>query len=87
MGADTFGGAGGVLGGAGDQHKAGIRQGRTSSFLKKRSKKLLLWRLHHLTRWCSALRGAERVNVFWFLFSKKNAFLALVGGLKPTLQE
>jgi hypothetical protein len=43
--------------------------------LKKRSKKLLLPRLHHQTADCVGLRGAKQVKVFWFFFSKKNTFL------------
>ncbi len=48
-----------------------------SSFLKKRSKRLLFLRprkhpVHDLDRW-----SAGRIKVFWFFFSKKNAFLPL----------
>jgi hypothetical protein len=43
-----------------------------SSFLKKRSKKLLLLRCHHLALGIVTLRGAKQIKVFWFFFSKKN---------------
>jgi len=47
---------------------------RKASFLKKRSKKLLLPRLHHLTWPGFSLRGTKGAKVFWFFFSKKNTF-------------
>jgi hypothetical protein len=52
-----------------------LKEGRKTSFLKKRSKKLLLLRARHLPYRCSTLRGTERAKVFWFFFPKKNAFL------------
>jgi len=50
---------------------SGEGEQESSSFLKKRTKKLLLcW----LTRPATLLRTVER-KVFWFFFSKKNCFL------------
>jgi hypothetical protein len=45
---------------------------KTSSFLKKRSKKLLLLRCSDRARVGVNLRGAKPTKVFWFFFSKKN---------------
>jgi hypothetical protein len=42
------------------------------SFLKKRTKKLLI----DLVRACRDRRVSQRTKVFWFFFSKKNCFLA-----------
>jgi hypothetical protein len=43
-----------------------------SYFLKKRSKKLLLLRSHHMTHRPATSRGSKGAKVFWFFFSKKN---------------
>jgi len=53
-----------------------LTQGR-ASFLKKRSKKLLLLRRLHLTRPSTSSHGYQRAKVFWFFFSKKNLLLIL----------
>jgi len=47
----------------------GKKEGRTS-FLKKRSKKLLIMGT------CQTQRARKSPKVFWFFFSKKNRFLA-----------
>jgi len=50
------------------------KKGR-SSFLKKRSKKLLLLRWSNLAHRCLYVRVRPRAKVFWFFFSKKNTLL------------
>jgi hypothetical protein len=58
--------------GGGDHGK---KKGRTS-FLKKRSKKLLLFTTPDKRSPRAVLSGAQ-AKVFWFFFSKKNCFLTL----------
>jgi hypothetical protein len=56
-----------------------------TSFLKKRSKKLVL-----IWAWGVQTSGAKVTKVFWFFFSKKNGFGALAdpvpGSAKPRLR-
>jgi dipeptidyl-peptidase-4 len=50
------------------------------SFLKKRSKKHLLSRLHRLAHSYLPLRVSQQTQVFWFFFSKNNiVFFSLLG--------
>jgi hypothetical protein len=59
------------------------RQGQegSSSFLKKRTKKLLLISRRAEFEW---RRGTQQTKVFWFFFSKKNCFLCLLlAGVLP----
>jgi hypothetical protein len=58
-----------------NEAKASMQEG-SSSFLKKRTKKLLL----SSVRCGRAHRVTNIVKVFWFFFSKKNCFLC---GLYP----
>jgi hypothetical protein len=52
------------------------------SFLKKRTKKLLLPRRHHLACAASPCAEPNEQKVFWFFFSKKNAFVLIWPGRK-----
>jgi hypothetical protein len=52
----------------------GWKKGRPS-FLKKRSKKLLLSRPLHLAQSCPTQPGSKTTKVFRFFFSKKNMLL------------
>jgi hypothetical protein len=54
----------------------------SSSFLKKRTKKLLsVWRADHSP---NAFDGAvKQSKVFWFFFSKKNCFLPSTRNTHP----
>jgi hypothetical protein len=53
---------------AGIKHQVGWgrKEAKQCSFLKKRTKKLLLLPLHGVTLNCSSLRGAKRAKVIWF---------------------
>jgi hypothetical protein len=46
-----------------------------SSFLKKRSKRLLFLVMYQLSGHDPDVAAGGKIKVFWFFFSKKNCFL------------